>query len=565
MIHQNAEFRSQLTFRRPLTRRPTNSSRSEFLKNLGKSVHEHREEVFLSDDHVQISGFRASKIMEKITKTLEKVCPEQTYVVVSLPHSAAQAATVLAVILSKRIPIVIHPSALNRVLADLSAIGTIREPSAVITDKDGMATDLSATKIIVNSEAEVLNDFSHHLYSKNSVSHGAEESAPALVIYTSGSSGTPKGVAISFPSISYIASTLKETLSLSHETIAAISMPLFHTLALNTQFIPTIMAGGKCVFTPAELQLNSLYRNYLKTKGNYLALIPEVLLQCYQEFRTKELEPHPFVKTVVMAGSNISREHLRIAELIFPKAEIFKGYGLTEAIRVSMISNRDPEFYSDVAGRPLSEQSLSIRSKSGDQVPKGAVGEIFVKGPNTTNFYLNPSTPMLGPDGYLATGDQGYINPKGLLVVSGRSDRVFKSQGRKIAPLEVEKVAMADALIGQAVCVPQICRHKGLRSALFLRLHSEINEGEMARLASVLHGAVAQGLEPYKRPKEVYLSVSLPKLANGKPDVKSLKNDLDSGKFLPQKTLNFKGISFHWYELSSRDLPQTESHFGERA
>lgn len=562
MISKNTEFRPQLSFRRPLTPRPTNPSRSEFLKSLWKSVHEHREEIFLSDDHVQISGFSASKIMEKITKTLEKVCPEQTYVVVSLPHSAAQAATVLAVILSNRIPIVIHPTALNRVLADLS---TIRKPSAVITDKDGIAAAQEVTQILVNSKAEVLNDFSHHLYSKNSASHGAEESAPALVIYTSGSSGTPKGVAISFPSISYIAATLKETLSLSHETIAAISMPLFHTLALNTQFIPTFMAGGKCVFTPAELQLNSLYRNYLKTKGNYLALIPEVLLQCYQEFRTKELEPNPFVKTVVMAGSNISREHLRIAELIFPNAEIFKGYGLTEAIRVSMISNRDPEFYSDVAGRPLSEQTLSIRSKSGAPVPRGAVGEIYVKGPNTTNSYLNPSKSMLELDGYLATGDQGYINPKGMLVVLGRSDRVFKSQGRKIAPLEVEKVAMADAAIGQAVCVPQICRHKGLRSALFLRLHSEINDGEMARLASVLHGAVAQGLEPYKRPKEVYLSVSLPKLANGKPDINSLKKDLDSGKYFPQKTLNFKGISFHWYELSSKDLPQTEIRFGERA
>ena len=559
MIFNNMEFKPQLSFRRPLAPLGTTPASSEFRKSLWKSVLEHREKVFLSDDHVQISGSSAEKIIENITNTLEKICPVQAYVVVSLPHSAAQAVTILAVILSKRIPIVVHPTTLDRVLADLK---TIREPSAVITDKDGMTADLDVTKIILNSKAEVLNDFSHHLYSKSSISLGSEESVPALVIYTSGSSGGPKGVAISFLSISYIASTIKKLLGLSHETVAAISMPLFHTLALNTQFIPTIMAGGKCVFTPAELQLNSLYRNYLKTKGNYLAVIPEVLVQCYQEFVSKELEPNLFVKTVAMAGSNISREHLRIAELLFPRAEVFKGYGLTEAIRVSMISNRDPEFYSDVAGPALSEQILSIRSKSGDQVPRGTVGEIFVKGPNTTNFYLNHSKAMLGSDGYLATGDQGYINPKGMLVVLGRSDRVFKSQGRKIAPLEVEKVAMADVLIGQAICIPQICHHKGLRSALFLRLHSEINDAEMARLAAVLHEAVARGLEPYKRPKEIYLSVDLPKLSNGKPDVTILKKDLDSGRVSPQKTINFKGISFHWCEFNSMDLLQTEVHPG---
>ena len=561
MIHQNTGFNGQLTFRRPLTTQPQKEPRSLFLKRLANSVLEHREKIFLSDDHVQITGFSASRIIENITKTLEKVCPEHTYVVVSLPPSAAQAVTVVAVLLSRRIPIVVHHTALNRVLADLK---TIREPSAVITDRDALTTDLDVTKIIVNSQAEVLYDFSHQLYGESTVLEGSEESAPALVIYTSGSSGAPKGVAISFESISYIASAIKETLSLNPETIAAISMPIFHTLALNTQLIPTLMAGGKCVFTPAELQLNSLYRNYLKTKGNYLALIPEVLLQCHQEFTTRKLEPNLFVKTVVMAGANISREHLRIAEILFPKAEIFKGYGLTEGIRVSMISNRDPEFYNDVAGRPLSGQTLSIRSKSGEQVADGAIGEIFVKGPNTTNFYLNHSKSLLGTDSYLATGDQGYLTPKGMLVVLGRADRVFKSQGRKIAPLEVEKVAMVDALIGQAICVPQICRQKGLRSALFLRLQAEINDGEMARLASVLHGAVAQGLEPYKRPKEVYLSVKLPKLANGKPDISSIKKDLDSGKFLPQKTLIFKGVSFHWFDLGSKDLPQSDIRSSER-
>jgi hypothetical protein len=85
----------------------------------------------------------------------------------------------------------------------------------------------------------------------------------------------------------------------------------------------------------------------------------------------------------------------------------------------------------------------------------------------------------------------------------------------------------------------------------------------MAQLASVIQGAIAQGLEPYKRPKEVFLSMSFPKLSNGKPDITALKKDLDLGNYLPQKSLTFKGITFHWVDLSAMDLPLSVLGTGE--
>jgi acyl-CoA synthetase (AMP-forming)/AMP-acid ligase II len=544
MNYLNSTFTQSLFSRPPVLPRIKVTPKVDFHSRLLAAVSAHKENVFLSDDSVQIDGLQAKKIIENLSKTLEKVCPEQSFVVVSLPHSAAQAITIIAVLLSKRIPVVVYPSTLNRVLPDLKSIG---EPSAVISFEDGSEEEWHGAKILVNTKGEVLSDFSHRLYWK-----AAEEvrgdGTPALVIYTSGSSGAPKAVAISIGSISYIAETIQKTLNLSKSTIAAISMPLFHTLALNTQFLPTILGGGRCVFTSAELQLNALYRNYLKTQGNYLALIPDVLIQCYQEFMAKGLEPNCFVKTIAIAGSNISREHLRIAELLFPEAEVFKGYGLTEAIRVSMISNRDPDFFKDVSGRPLPGQVVSIRGPNGESLSQGGIGEIFVKGPNTANFYLNYPKPMLASDGFLATGDQGYLNPKGMLVILGRADRVFKSQGRKIAPLEIEKLAMVDATVAQTICIPGACRQKGLRSVLFVRVFSEPDHEGLMNLAANLQAGLFQSLEPYKRPKEVYISLSLPKLSNGKPNLNALKKILDGAGFLAKKSLSHKGMMFHWHD-----------------
>jgi acyl-coenzyme A synthetase/AMP-(fatty) acid ligase len=518
---------------------------SLFLNQLMQGIHRKDHQILIEDEFLSLTGLESKLKINEYMECLKQVSSEGGYVAIALPSSSSQGLVILAVLLSKRIPVIVYPTTADKVLPALHQSGRLQ---AVICQNQTELTSLTVGKLFLGRDGIMT---SINVKATDLPIHFGNDSyrtPPALVIYTSGSSGNPKPVAISFKCLDYIVRLMVEVLKLDTNTISSISMPLFHTLALNTQFLPTIMAGGRCVFSPAELQLNALFRGIAKDNGNNLALIPDVLVQCFHEFVVKGLEPNRKVKSIVLAGANIRSEHLKMAERLFPSAEIFKGYGLTEAIRVTMISNRDPDFHEDNSGYPLEGQTVSIRSATGKELFSHEEGQIFIKGPNTSNYYLGVDRPLLGEDGFLATGDTGYMTKKGQLVVLGRADRVFKSQGRKIAPLEIEKIALVDSSIAQAICIPKFCQHKGFRATLFLRLTGGTDSMPWQTLAEKIEKSIKSSLEPFKRPKEVFLSVELPKLATGKIDLEALKMHANLNQIKVKELFRYKGIDFIFHD-----------------
>jgi acyl-coenzyme A synthetase/AMP-(fatty) acid ligase len=515
----------------------------QFLSELESAVLGRNHDTLIEDDFLSLTGLEAKLKIEEYIKALNQISSEGGYVAIALPSSSSQALIILATMLSKRIPVVVYPTTAEKVLPSLQQSGRLQ---AVVLEDQSYLADLPVGKLVLSRCGRITSMAGHQL-SFDSTERDCSL-RPALVIYTSGSSGNPKPVAISFKCLDYIVHLMISKLKLDASTVSSISMPLFHTLALNTQFLPTIMAGGRCTFSPAELQLNALFRGFEKANGTYLALIPDVLVQCFHEFVVKGLSPNHKVKTLVLAGANIRSEHLKMAEKLFPSAEIFKGYGLTEAIRVSMISNRDPDFFDDNSGYPLSGQIISIRSTSGLELGSLEEGQIFIKGPNTSNYYLGSDKSLVGEDGFLATGDTGYLTKKGQLVVLGREDRVFKSQGRKIAPLEIEKIALVHPSVTQAVCIPKFCQHKGYRATLFLKLSQDTFN--LHSLAEMLERAIRSSLEPFKRPKEVFVSMDLPKLPSGKNDLETLKMHVNLNQIRVIELLKYRGIDFIFHDAS---------------
>lgn len=516
---------------------------SQFLSQIESAVLSRDQDILIEDDFLSLTGLEAKLKIDEYTKALNLVSTEGGYVAIALPSSSSQALMILATMLSKRTPVIVYPTTAEKVLPSLQQSGRLQ--AVVLEDQSDLA-NLPIGKLVLSRNGTIGSMAAHQLSFDSNDSDSSLR--PALVIYTSGSSGNPKPVAISFKCLDYIVHLIISKLRLDSSTVSSISMPLFHTLALNTQFLPTIMAGGRCTFSPAELQLNALFRGFEKANGTYLAIIPDVLAQCFHEFVVKGLSPNYKVKTLVLAGANIRSEHLKMAEKLFPTAEIFKGYGLTEAIRVSMISNRDPDFFDDNSGYPLSGQIISIRSISGAELGALEEGQIFVKGPNTSNFYLGSDKSLVGEDGFLATGDTGYLTKKGQLVVLGREDRVFKSQGRKIAPLEIEKVALVHPSVSQAVCIPKFCPQKGYRATLFLNLAADTIH--LQSLAEMVERSIKKSLEPFKRPKEVFISRELPKLPNGKNDLEALKMHVNLNQIRVIELLKYRGIDFIFHDAS---------------
>lgn len=473
----------------------------------------------LEDEHLVLDGNAASSAVLELSQTISSHTPEHGCVLICLPNSVAQAVATLACLAAGRIPILCNPWV-------RSWQGFVEDGfpiELVLYAGEDRATDglgFDAFRICLRT----LTLFKT-VASERSTVAAAVPADIALVVYTSGSSGRPKPVGIVFKSIEYMCSALVAELGLTEQTRAVIAMPMFHTLAINTQFLPTIYVGGSCVFLNPELEMGSLMRRLMVSKGTYLALVAEVVQQLGRERKEHGLAAATTVDQVVLAGGQITKNHLMEARALFPYSVIHRGYGLTEAIRVTMTNSGDPDFELLANGKPLQGQDLRVCGASGAELPQGHAGMIFVKGPNTGNVIFGQSSKSSMCDGYLCTGDIGFINAYGGLEVLGRSDRVFKSQGRKVAPAEIELSVTHLSDVAKAVCVPAPCVRKGFRPVLVVELNRRLDINEMepvSRLSQFLSASLRARLEPYKVPREVLLLEDMPMLPSLKPNVNAL-------------------------------------------
>ena len=296
-------------------------------------------------------------------------------------------------------------------------------------------------------------------------------------------------------------------------------------MALNTQFIPTFFAGGHSHFVNPQLEINRLYRSILASNGNFVSLIGETLLICSEERRRKKLPSAEKVKHVQLAGGFISSRHIDLARELFPNALIHKGYGLTEAIRVTMINHLDPDFNSSTVGRPLPFVEIEILGSNGVVKNPFEFGEIHVKGPNVLLGISNSlATPTEG-NGFLATGDIGYWNEKGLLCVSGRKDGLFKINGNKVSSFEIEKMAIETSdMIRNAKCVAiDDIRRGGSKLILMLEIPVDLQSDFLSQVFQNMQKNMYQKLKmlPYF-PKEIAILDHFPRTSNGKLAVSRL-------------------------------------------
>ena len=346
-------------------------------------------------------------------------------------------------------------------------------------------------------------------------------SAAGLMLLTSGSSGHPKEVVLSAEGLLYVADLLLRRLSLDQHTVAAVSLPLHHTMGLNTQFLPSLLAGGQSVFFPAGLRLGHLFRDLLDAEATFVSMVSDMVRLCRTERSRRRLPAATSVREMQLAGGHIGPEHLAMARELFPHARLHKGYGLTEAIRVSMTHSDEPGFFDVGAGTVLPGQEVEIRNERGRLQPSGERGEIHVRGPNVMLGYGDGDSP-LDERGFLATGDLGTLDAAGRLVVSGRRDRIFKSYGHRIAAPEIEAAVLPLEDVASACCIPVPCPVRGQRPVLFL----ELTELGIARFANGGRGdiesALIHHLEPYKVPKDIVLLETLPSLSMGKIDLAAL-------------------------------------------
>ena len=261
---------------------------------------------------------------------------------------------------------------------------------------------------------------------------------PALIMCTSGTTGTPKGAMISEENIITNVEDIVKYLGMDKTDTILISRPIYHCAVLTGEFICALINGVKIEFSSDYFEPTQILELLCEKKITVFGGTPTLLAMLARFTRARD---GIVLKHIIISGECMSAEvGTKIADA-FGQANIYHVYGLTEAS--PRVSYMPPEFFReapDRVGVPLASVKIKILGEDGNIVGVGQRGILYVKGGNVMMGYYNALelTRAVLSDGWLCTNDIASVDENGWLKIYGRSDDLIIRAGMNIYPQEIE-------------------------------------------------------------------------------------------------------------------------------
>ena len=343
------------------------------------------------------------------------------------------------------------------------------------------------------------------------------EDDPITIMYTSGTTGNPKGAILSHKNFIFDAIHNLLGYSLNKNYRSLVSAPMFHIGALAASITPIIYAGGSLVLK-RFFNASEIVKLITNEKINYMFAVP-VMYQMMVEAAEWEGTDFSHVNYFFVAAAPMPI-HL-IKKYQDEKGVSFaQGYGMTETCQISALALEDSIRKAGSVGKEVFHMTLRIVDDDDNDVEDGEMGEIIVKGPNVFLGYWNKpketSDTMRG--GGLRTGDLGRRDDEGFLYIVGRKVELIISSGENIYPIEVEKAIMSLPEIKEAAAIgiPDPKRGEVVCAFVLFEEGMELNEEE---IVEKLLGKIAK----FKFPKKFIFAEDFPRNTAGKVLKRELK------------------------------------------
>ncbi len=344
--------------------------------------------------------------------------------------------------------------------------------------------------------------------------------APALLQYTGGTTGVPKGAVLTHRNLvantlqcrAWIAPNLPE-----EQGIVLTPLPLYHIFSLTANLLAFALMGGLSVLVPDPRDLKGLIRTMRKAHVTTMTGVNTLF--------------NALIHAPVFAGLDFSRLSFAIGGGAAVQSAVanrwreitgtnlVEGYGLTEASPVVCINPvRSPKI--GTVGLPVSSTEVAIRDDDGNDLPVGEAGEVCVRGPQVMQGYWHrpdETEHVLTAAGWLRTGDVGALDPQGFLKILDRKKDMINVSGFKVFPNEVEDVIAQHPGVLEAAVIGVADEHTGQAVKLF------VVKRDPALGAAELTTYSRERLAGYKVPKAIVFVNSLPKSNIGKIIRKELK------------------------------------------
>ncbi|KGR77893.1 class I adenylate-forming enzyme family protein [Ureibacillus manganicus] len=334
----------------------------------------------------------------------------------------------------------------------------------------------------------------------------------AVVMYTSGTTGKPKGVMLSQRNLYETGRIWSESMEMNEHDRMFICTPLFHCAASHVFAVPILYSGGTIVIEEAFSPDKTL-QQLVETEATIFFGVPAMYTILLNRPNTKSLS-FPKLRLFTYGAAPMPYEILRQLKEAFPQVRVQNLYGQTENTpAASSLLDDQALLKIGSVGKPLVRTEVQVVDTEGVPVPLGEVGEIVVKGPQVMIGYLkNPEeTARTIKDGWLYSGDLGRFDEEGYLYIVDRKKDMIIRGGENVYPVEIEDVIYQIPEILETAVVGIPHEVYGEVPKVFVVL----KEGKTLDADEIINYCV-KNLAKYKVPAEVEFIDVLPRNASGK-------------------------------------------------
>ncbi|GAA1858027.1 long-chain fatty acid--CoA ligase [Pseudonocardia ailaonensis] len=334
------------------------------------------------------------------------------------------------------------------------------------------------------------------------------DSDTALILYTSGTTGSPKGAELTHSNLRLNAAACGDMMEVTSDDVILGCLPLFHAFGQTCVQNNAVQAGATVTLLPrftAEGALQVIERDGVTVLQGVPTMYVALLDAGGGVADTATL------RLCVSGGAALPAEILRSFADVFG-VPILEGYGLSETSPTSSFNHRGDTRAGSI-GKPLSGVEMKIVDDTGAELAAGEVGEIVIKGPNVMKGYWNrpEETAAAVKDGWFRTGDIGRRDADGFFFIVDRKKDLIIRGGYNVYPREVEELLYEHPAVLEAavVGVPDPTYGEEVAAAVVLKPGADAS-------AEQLREYVKDRISPQKYPRHVWLVDSLPKTATGK-------------------------------------------------
>ncbi|MEE9297024.1 MAG: AMP-binding protein [Phycisphaerae bacterium] len=339
----------------------------------------------------------------------------------------------------------------------------------------------------------------------------------AVLLYTSGTSGAPKGVELSFNNLRSNCDAIIEAVRLRDHDRFLCVLPPFHVFGLTANVLVPVLRGLAVRAIP-RFNPAAVFRAITEFQPTVLMAIPSMYAAL---LRNKSADPNTFRGFhLLVSGGEPLPDVVADAFRERFSVDLLEGYGLTETSPVISI-DLPRDHRRGAVGKPLTNLQLRIVTEEGHIAAANEEGEILVRGPSVMRGYHNrpeETAAVLDPDGWFATGDIGKLDHDGFLHITGRKKEMIIVGGENVFPQEIENVLSRHPAVEEAAVIGMPDPSRGEVPLAFLTLKGNVSATDIE-----LRSFAKQHLAGYKVPREIRIVDDLPRGPTGKVAKRKLK------------------------------------------